>query len=29
MNTILIIEDEESVNRGIAFSLKKEGYNVL
>lgn len=29
MNTILILEDEESVNRGIAFSLKKEGYNVL
>ena len=29
MNTILILEDEESVNRGITFSLKKEGYNVL
>ncbi|WP_455714370.1 response regulator transcription factor [Anaerosporobacter sp.] len=29
MNTILILEDEESVNRGIAFSLKKEGYTVL
>lgn len=29
MNTILILEDEESVNRGISFSLQKEGYEVL
>ncbi|WP_167957437.1 response regulator transcription factor [Anaerosporobacter faecicola] len=28
MNRILIIEDEESVNRGIAFTLEKEGYEV-
>lgn len=25
---ILLLEDEESVNRGIAFTLEKEGYNV-
>lgn len=29
MNTILILEDEESVNRGISFSLQKEGYEVF
>lgn len=28
MNTILILEDEDSVNRGITFSLNKEGYFV-
>lgn len=28
MNKILLLEDEESVNRGIAFSLEKEGYEV-
>ncbi len=28
MNRILILEDEESVNRGISFSLEKEGYEV-
>lgn len=28
MITILIVEDDESVNRGIAFSLEKEGYEV-
>lgn len=26
---ILILEDEESVNRGLSFSLEKEGYEVL
>ncbi|MBS4534457.1 response regulator transcription factor [Clostridium sp. D2Q-14] len=29
MNTILLLEDEESVNRGIAFTLEKEGYQVI
>lgn len=29
MNKILILEDEESVNRGITFSLNKEGYSVF
>ncbi|MCI8326360.1 MAG: response regulator transcription factor [Lachnospiraceae bacterium] len=28
-NTILILEDEESINRGISFSLQKEGYEVI
>lgn len=28
MNRILVLEDEESVNRGISFSLDKEGYEV-
>lgn len=28
MNSILLLEDEESVNRGITFSLKKQGYAV-
>lgn len=27
--TILILEDDESLNNGITFKLKKEGYNVL
>lgn len=29
MNSVLLLEDEESVNRGIAFTLEKEGYRVL
>lgn len=29
MNTILLLEDEESVNRGISFTLQKEGYCVI
>lgn len=29
MNTILLLEDEESVNRGISFTLQKEGYRVI
>lgn len=29
MNKILILEDEESVNRGIAFSVNKAGYEVV
>jgi DNA-binding response OmpR family regulator len=29
MDTILVIEDDEGLNRGICFSLKKEGYEVL
>lgn len=28
MSGILLIEDEESVSRGIEFTLKKEGYQV-
>lgn len=28
MNSILLLEDDESVNRGIEFTLKKEGYQV-
>ena len=28
MAEILLLEDEESVNRGIEFTLKKEGYEV-
>lgn len=28
MNHILLLEDEESVNRGISFSLQKSGYEV-
>lgn len=28
MNTILILEDDDSVNRGITFTLEKEGYQV-
>lgn len=27
--TILILEDDESLNNGITYKLKKEGYNVL
>lgn len=29
MGTILILEDEESVNRGITYVLEKEGYTML
>lgn len=29
MGTILLLEDEESVNRGIAFTLEKEGHTVF
>ncbi len=29
MKTILLLEDDESLKRGITFKLKKEGYNVL
>lgn len=28
MNSILLLEDDESVNRGITFTLQKEGYTV-
>ena len=28
MGRILLLEDEESVNRGISFTLQKEGYEV-
>ncbi len=28
MNTILVLEDDDSVNRGITFTLEKEGYQV-
>ena len=29
LNKILILEDEESVNRGIAFSVNKAGYEAV
>lgn len=29
MGKIMIVEDEESVNRGITFTLKKEGHEVI
>lgn len=29
MSKILVLEDEESVNRGICFTLAKEGYEVI
>lgn len=29
MSNILLVEDDESLNRGISFKLKKEGYNVF
>lgn len=29
MDTILLLEDEENVNRGISFTLQKEGYHVI
>ncbi len=28
MNTILLLEDDESINRGITFILEKDGYQV-
>lgn len=28
MKTILLLEDDESLNRGITFTLEKEGYMV-
>lgn len=29
MNSILLLEDDESLNRGISLKLKKEGYLVF
>ncbi|MHB8132304.1 MAG: response regulator transcription factor, partial [Mobilitalea sp.] len=29
METILVIEDDEGLNRGICFSLNKEGYQAI
>lgn len=29
MNQILVLEDEDSLNRGISFTLQREGYQVL
>ncbi|WP_346848723.1 MULTISPECIES: response regulator transcription factor [unclassified Clostridium] len=29
MRTILIIEDDKILNRGVTFALRKEGYNIL
>lgn len=29
MSTVLIIEDDKILNRGVAFVLKKEGYNII
>ena len=29
MPGILVVEDDENLNRGIAFSLKKSGYEVF
>ncbi|MFR4163532.1 MAG: response regulator transcription factor [Paraclostridium sordellii] len=29
MDTILIIEDDRDLNRGVSFALKKDGYNVI
>ncbi|RDY29654.1 DNA-binding response regulator [Romboutsia weinsteinii] len=29
MNNILLLEDDKSLNRGISFKLKKEGYNIF
>ena len=28
MGNILLLEDDKSLNRGISFKLKKEGYNL-
>lgn len=28
MNQILLLEDEENLNRGISLKLEKEGYGV-
>ena len=29
MSGILVVEDDENLNRGITFSLKKSGYEVF
>lgn len=29
MPNILVVEDDENLNRGITFSLKKSGYQVF
>ena len=29
MKTILIVEDDKTLNKNISFALKNEGYNVL
>ena len=29
MNTILLLEDDQNLNRGISLKLSREGYNVL
>ena len=29
MNQILLLEDEENLNRGISLKLEKEGYQVF
>ena len=29
MQSILVVEDDENLNRGITFSLKKSGYEVF
>lgn len=29
MKSILLLEDDESLNRGISLKLKKEGYQVF
>lgn len=29
MTTVLIIEDDKILNRGVAFALKKEGYKII
>ena len=29
MNSILIVEDDKILNRGVSFALKREGYDVI
>ena len=29
MPSVLVVEDDENLNRGITFSLKKSGYEVF
>lgn len=29
MSKVLIVEDDKTLNRGVAFALKKEGYDIL
>ena len=29
MKTILIVEDDRILNRGVSFALKKEGYEII